>query len=392
MAAVTTQGSNQSKTIGLFDFLKLTNLQHIPLVANGNTIFADGATITFQQPPTGLLSRIFFSITGTITVSGTVTGGTWNTWTPAPFGLVPNMQLVNNQNVQLRSHSLWGFYTWYRERYGIDAYTAGSTTYTSTANAILGIGVPSIIPGAAVTATTYNVALQFVMPIAYNERMETGLLILQNNNINYPLQFRCGALAAGISTTGGSNDLFTGLTGTSLAITNTLSFQATAEIASIPVLPQGYDNTPRSNMFLSVLEQSGPLLQAGTNQIVVPISDTYTMMMFQVINNGAPINSNKISNIQFQYGGNNFKFSDTINSNLGFDYISKKLAPVDGSFIFDMGHVNGLINQRETYGSFNDQRVTGLQVNYNLPTTGFTPTGTNYTNCIYESLRNVTQV
>jgi hypothetical protein len=365
--------TQQPAPFSLDTFLRATN-RYVINVAN-NVAINDNSVIVVPMPQANYLSMIMVTIRGTVTIAGTVTGGTLNAWQsglPFPFGIFKNINFANNSNNLLHNYSLWGLYKWTRFRYGKDFFSA-SNNFSSAGASLTGIGQKPSAPGASVTATTYNIALTMPIPICYNRSLLAGLLNLQGINTTYNLNLTSGTLAGGITATGGSNDLFTGITGTGLSCTSALTLTVDVETCSIPQsLPGGMQ--PPLSLALSMTESASTTAPtSGQNTIQIPNGQLYTSMIFEIYNNGAQVSPANLSNIQMSFGSNIYPVQQSMSANLGMDYwAGKGITMPDGVFGFDLGMRLGEVNRRDMYDGIDGTDVTALQVNYNLPT-GFTP-------------------
>jgi hypothetical protein len=184
--------------------------------------YVDGNTSSWTLPQVGLGHMIWMVVNASIKVEGTITDGTFKGYPdPSPLSIIKRVRFGSNTSLSIRNLSGWNLYKWIRYRTGIDTLsTDGNALFSSDPNTALGVNntTSNIVPGADVAAKTYNCNFLLPMPISYNEQGETGLIVLQQNSVFYKLDIDWGQIAGGISATGGTNDLFTGLTGTDIKI------------------------------------------------------------------------------------------------------------------------------------------------------------------------------
>lgn len=362
----------------------------------GARAHVDGGNISWTLPQFGLLSKLMLTVYGTITVAGTVTSGTFqNRPNPAPFVLGKQLRFYNNQSVFVRNHSLWGGYKWLRSRYGVDPFgglTSGSLSTFNNAmvgNSALASapgGTPSNpLPASNIAAGTYNIAMSFAIPIAYNNRLSTGALNLQSNSILYTLSLDTAQIASGISATGGTNDLFNALVGTGLSVTSNLTWTLNGEIFTIPA---GHE--PNESMVMTVQELTKSPLIAGENYLDLPNADIYTMMIAELYNAGAPVDPRTITETQFRYSGGTRRYdADPICQNAQFLY-EHGIPQIDGVTAYDLGIRNGIVEQRDLFDGFNSASVTNAQIAITLPGT-FAASGNNGITVLSETLKSATQ-
>lgn len=377
---------SQQVPFSLNEFLKRTQPNINPMYAQ--SAWTDGGNQVFNLPLAGLGSCMMLRVTASITVAGTVTGGTFaNLPYPAPFSILKGVTLSSNANLSIINLTGYDLYTWLRERYGLDMFsTTASAAFMSSNNvSALGFGTPSIVPGAAITAQTYNVTFTVPIPIAYNRKGAAALLFLQSKTIQYQLGIAYGQITGGISATGGSNDLFAGLTGTGLSVTASVS--ATCEIETL-LIPSNY--APPTSYFMSVISTVYSPLIPGFNPINIPSNDEITMLIAQLYNNSAAVSYANVSGVILSYALNKQKYNQIVPNKQGWDYWLKGLVPQDGTYTFDEGIRNGLKTQRDTFDSIQDNIVTGLQLQFQV-NPSLSVTGNSGIRLITESLRYFNQ-
>lgn len=352
--------------------------------------YKDGQTTSYQLPQAGLAYMLWVIVQGTITVAGTVTGGTIANYpNPAPYALIKRVKFGNNNSFNMRDFTGWGWYKWLRWRYGLDPLSSGATVNFSANNtAAMGLtGAGRPVAGANVAATTYNVNLMLPLPIAYNQSGELGLIVLQQNSTFYSVQIDWGQVTTGIGATGGSNDFFTGVTGTGLtvtaAITATVGLEFFEAIKGVGALV---------SMFMQVNEQNNGALVNGENTIRLPANDFYTAFQVEVLNNGAPVAVANIQNPTFMHSGAIYDIQDDYLVNLARNYFQHRNVPPDGTITYDFGLRRGIIDRRDTIDMFDNSNITDAVVKFTLPGSGtLTLTGLNQSSVVMESLRYIDQ-
>jgi hypothetical protein len=350
--------------------------------------YVDNGTQSWQLPSAGLGSTLYFHILGTVTVAGTVTSGTFKKGAaPAPWSLIKRMQFGSNNAFNMRSLSGWAWYKWVRARYGIDPTASVGVTYSANTTAALGLtGSTRITPGANIAAQAYQVNLCLPMPLAYNDAAETGLIVLQLNNTFYNVTIDWGQITGGISATGGSNDFFASLVGTSLVITSSIT--TTISLDWFEALP-GVDDL--ISLFMSVSEFTQNSLQNGTNTVKLPPNDYYTLLMMEVINNGDVLAVANIGNPTFLHSGNVYDLQEDYYTHLTKYYYKHGIPPQDSLITYDFGIRRGLLSRRDAIDAFDNQNITDAQMRFDLPA-ALSITGTNQVSILLESLRYIEQV
>lgn len=367
-------------------FLQATKAKTVK-VATGQA-WLENQTQTWNLPQAGLLSCLWVLVTGSITVAGTVTSGTWKGYpSPAPFGLIRRMRFGSNNSFNLRDLSGWNWYKWIRYRYGVDPLTYTATSkFSSAAQAAIGNNVSTMpVSGANIATGTFAVTLGLPIPIAYNKAAENGLIVLQTNQTVYSLSIDWGTVTSGISGTGGTNDLFQTLVGTSLVIT--ASFTTTIAMDWYEPI-NGIDNL--ISAFMSVNDQTFVGLATGENIIAPPQNDFYTMILMEVINNGLPVAPANLQNVVWGYAGNVYDFQDEGAMRMLRSFYDHTLVPMDGVMDFDLGLRRAQPQRRDTFDGFNNLNVTDLKLRFTLPSS-LTLTGTQQVNLVMEALRYLDQ-
>lgn len=356
-----------------------------------STPYLDGQTSTIAMNQSGLLETVWFTASGTVAVGGTVTSGTFATYpNPAPFSIIRRMRFTSNQAQNLRDMSGWSWYKWARYRTGMDFLTLDSGIKFST-NTLAAIGTNltnPIVNGANIVAQTYNVAISMPVPIAYNHAAQKGLLVLQVNTLTYNLQIDWGRITGGMGPTGGSNDLFTSLVGTSLTYTVNLNYWVSMDWYQPPIAG---NLSKLIDMVMVCSDQVFPVLNTGDNIFKPPSNDFYTMVLLEFVNNGAPIAVANLQMLQWAYGGIVYDvFNDYQPEITKYAYLHQ-MPGMDGVIPFDLGFTKGNWLVRDTFQAFNDQNVTDLTIHVTLPGT-LTITAPSQCTGVFESLRQMTQV
>lgn len=374
------------------DFLHMTKAKRA-FVQNNGAAYRDGAQQVFQLPQAGFAETLWISVQGTIVVGGTISSGTFNSYgqgTPAPWSIFRRIQLASNNGLTLRDIDGWSWYKWIRYRYGFDPMKTVAVNYSTNTLASLGInqGSGAIVAGANVTATTYTFNTNLPMPMAYNQAAEAGLISLQNNNTIYQLTITWGQVTGNIGSTGGSNDLFNALVGTSVTVTATINTYVELEFWEVPNLPSNLSLGVLMSQFVSVTSSSITGLVTGNNQIKPPTNDLYTLILTEWFNNGATIAPANLQNPLFTHSNNQYDQVDVNYPYMARDlYMHQGLPGMDGVIAWDMGLRRGSLVRRDTIDAFNDRQITNMTLQVTIPST-LSITGANGIYIVYEVLNN----
>jgi hypothetical protein len=366
-------------------FLQRTQFRTISVVEN--VPYTDGQTQRIEIPASGLGHFILLQVRGTVTVAGSVSGGTFKSYpAPVPYGLLKRIQFGNNNAFNMVDMSGWAMAKYARARYAFDPYSAQNQSRFSNVNlGALGCS-GQITPGGNVTAQTYSVNFTIPIPLSYNNRGEKGLIILQSSATKYTLVLDWEQITGGITATGGTNGLFNALTGTGLSVTSNIQVSVLLEYAEfVPGADAILD------MFVSRTSQvKAPLIQ-GQNEIILNQSlDFLTMMQVEIVNNGTVVDTNTtISQVNLQHNGNIFDVRTTGHLlNARNFYASNGAIPQDGTLTIDLGRRNGLPEQRDLYDAMDIGKVTDAKLQF---TYSSAPTGVNQIESWFESIRYLAQ-
>lgn len=364
-------------------------------VSSGNN-YADGGTTRSNLQQTGLLDRMVLYVACTVVVAGTVTGGTFNGFAqgnPAPWSILKQVTFGSNNGINMRTCSGWSLYKWVRKRYQTDPMKCTAVNYSTNTLAALGLnqGSSNIVAGANVAAGTYTFIVALPIDGAYNQTAERGLLSMQNGNIIYTLGIQWGQVSGGISATGGSNDLFNGLTGTGLSVTPTIQYYVAQDIWMVPVYDQTkYTMSYLQGEFVGLTDGIQTPLNTGNVLFKPPQNDLYTGIGLEYINNGAPMTPAQLQNPQWSYAGAVYPYVDDTYPFLVRNFFEGQIPDVDGNLWYDLGMRRGERLRRDTIDAFNDQTITNLSIQVTIPNT-VTITGVNQINYVLETLTQFAQ-
>jgi hypothetical protein len=389
MSAPAAQQNNSPQAITPVQFLKASKPKTVR-IASGLP-YVDGLTQSFPMPQSGLLETIWINIAGTVTVTGTVTSGTFQSYpNPAPFSIIRRIRFGSNNSFNLRDISGWSWYKWIRYRTGID-YLTNQSGIKFSANTLTVIGTNlsnSIVNGANVVAQTYNVGIAMPMPIAYNHMAQAGLIVLAINAVIYSVQIDWGRITGGIGATGGTNDLFNTLVGTGLTVTASISTFMGIDWFEPP---RNVNLNQLINMFMQVTDQTFTPLTSNDNVFQPPPNDFYTLLLFELVNNGAAITLANLQAIQWQYAGSVYDYLDDSQIKAVKSSFQHDIPGMDGVIDFDFGLRGGVFAQRDVFDAFNNMSVTDLKVHVTIPSS-VAITGLNQCSAVFESLRLVRQL
>ena len=393
MAASAAAANNQQVFLTAEQFLRMTKPKSVKVATA--IPYVDGGRSTFRLPQSGLAQTLWLCIQAqfVLTAAGGVASGTWAGWpNPAPFSIIRRMRFGSNNAFNMRDLSGWSLYKWIKARTGIDPYPNEPVadprrSFSVVNDRLLGKAmVNAVVPGANIGAATatYLANLCVPIPIGYNNAGEQGLLVLQQNSTFYDLTIDWGTLAIAAGTAGPTtNDLVTALTLTAgtmalvPTITATIGLDWFEPVAGIGKL---------ISMFMSVSDMTVTPIVQGENIVRPPVNDYYTMLLLEVVNNGAVLPPTSLSNLIFQHSGNVY---DLLVRLAKETYLHSGMSPTDGSIHWDLGLRRGNLLRRDTLDAFDDMNITDLQLRF---TNATAIAGVNGAYLVMESLRYIRQV
>jgi hypothetical protein len=335
-------------------------------------------------PQNGLGHRLILNVKFNVTLAGT-NGGTWKGWpNPAPFSLLQRVRFGNNSAVNLLDLSGWNLHRRSVNRTGIDPFNLAND-FGATITADIG-NLPKK-GGDALTNATFDFAMTFIIPLSYNDAGDQGLLVLASNSNFFDLTIDWADPTSGITTAGGSNDLFDAMTSgaSNAAVTvNSCTYSVGLEFFDLP--SNLNDLGMLRALYMNCYDRQDTTVHAGDNTTILPSDDFYTMVLCELINNEAPVDlATYVSNVQWRHSGVIVDYSDSpITRAIDLAY-KHRVAPFDGEFGWDFGMRRGVIGRRDTVDMFNASQVTQTEIKYTLDS-GLSLTNPQL-NTIVESLR-----
>lgn len=276
-----------------------------PMVTN-KTIAGAGATDPLRVTQTGIVATLLLKVVGSVTITpGTGTVASTYKW---PYDIIRALRVTANGQSNLVNCS--GRWLKARELMRNEDLTdssvpqniGGAYPGTSRTNSTLSMrneawGVGQQVTG--ISAGTYNFELQFVVPLAFDERTLIGAIFAQTAST----ELQCDIDWAPVS------DIFT-LTGNATAsYTGTVTMEGV--VYSIPEV-NGDIIVPNLAAFHSMIMGRSPSVVTGDNEYELPGQGVGRQLMrlaFSVYNGtypGAPlpINRTNFGQVGWRFGGN----------------------------------------------------------------------------------------
>lgn len=360
----------------------------------GSQAIVDGATLSWQLPPTGLLHRIWVTVTLSVTIAGTVTGGTWQNRPPVPYTAINNISFGNNSATLIRNVSGWGNYKYERAVCIEDVFDplgAGvAYSFSNATQLLLGTtGGSRPTAGAAIAAGTFTFNHTFPISLSISNAAELGLIVLQQDQSYWTLAIQMGTLISNLSATGGTSALVNALAGTGLSYSIAAGSNITVGIDYFdPLDPTQWDYSQLLSHYVQVTEMSqAPII--GNNIITIPKLDVLSVIINEVINNNAPVADANLTALSVQYAGSQVAYADQKGTlNTKYMWAHGGVPPIDGTWVYDMGQRKGIPGRRDAMDGIDNSKITGLQCVYTLSGVALTNAIQNTT---MEAIRPITQ-
>lgn len=357
----------------------------------GTQNIVDGGTITYTLPQNGLMHTLYVTIALTVTITGTVTSGTWSNRPAAPFSALSAIQVTNNANLYVRNISGWGNYLWNRACGVIaaqDAFSDGNQDAFSTVNGgLLGVtGASRPVAGANLAAGTFTFNMSFPIQFPLNKAGDDGLIVLQQSQSYWYLYLQFATLVSNLGATGGTSSIINTLVGTGLSYA--ISGTVTVGLYYWDIVRPDYFDYSQLLKNYTQVNETFMTPATGVNIIQPPRNDTYVLFINEVVDNGAAVNgSSRLTQLQLSYAGAIIGYSDQYVSLANKYYWDHQALPVDGTWAYDFRLTRGLPGKPDMLAGINNQKITDLLMNFTLSGATTNP----QTRTVMGSVRPITQ-
>ena len=294
-----------------------------------------GSTDTIPILQTGVLSGLMIQLTGQVVVTvGTGTVATTARW---PYDLIracrftangqSNLINCHGWKLKLREIMARGDYSDRGVVKGIGGASPGTQVNQGTLsgnNELWGLG--QNVTAIAGAPTTYNFALEWYVPVAFDDLTLTGAIFAQTSATDLYLAIDWAPVS----------DLFI-LTGNA-TVAVTASLNVFARLYTIPQAPNGNIIVPDLSTFHSLIESRYTQVALGDNEVRLAgqgVGKQLLRLFGQVWNGSAatpnlapiPINSTNFGNLQWKFGGQDIP--ETWNNGTAHAFRTEQLADSD---------------------------------------------------------------
>jgi hypothetical protein len=263
-----------------------------------------GSTDTISILQTGVLGQLRIQWTGTVVTSGTGTTATTGRW---PYDMARAIRFSANGQSNLMNCRGWKYKV--REMLqrgdlsdrGVVRGIGGASPGTQVNQGTLSLNTESWGMGQNVTAVpngTYNVELEWVVPVAFDQMTLTGAIFAQTSATDLVLAIDWAPLSDLFTFTGNNTAVFAG------------ALNVFATLYTIPQAPTGQIIIPDLSTFHSMIESRYTTVANGDNEIRLAGQGVgkQLLRLFGQTWNGVtsvpvPVNSTNYGSIQWKFGG-----------------------------------------------------------------------------------------
>jgi hypothetical protein len=239
-----------------------------------------GQFVRGDLPQVGYVSKIWVTMFGTIT-TGTAAAGNWSNYFPQ--NIVNSISLRSNEGLEIYRTN--GYSNMLVQQLYHGSYSPGLQTdptgYLATAFGMRTAGIAGPAANTVIaSSTTYNIAATFVIPVAADDRLSAGLLLLQNQATRASLEIGINQLVGNGGINGFGNATATLGTGASISLT----FRPVVEFFAVPADPNSQPNTDFIHRWI---EDTLTYTASGDQIYKVPVNGIISRLIVDVENNGA---------------------------------------------------------------------------------------------------------
>lgn len=325
--------------------------------------FQTGGRLYFDLPKVGLLSRLFVTLDGVMTV--TLNGGTAVLSERKAYNLIKRIRLIANSGASVFDVTGYGTYLintiLRRDAQPDDSFSTAIKSDVYNA-------------GVSAGANTWKFGLE--IPIAINERDPIGLILLQNNatsltlEIEFNPEYALNDVTAPVKVTGSAVASMAGKVG------------VTMEYFTVPRAKEDY---PALNVIHQWLEQQDAIASAGAWNKSLLRGNTYMRMIHYVTLNNA-LSTATIDKLRVLYNQSEVPYTIDRLPQL---FIQRQRYGSDlpkGTFVHDWYMSSGQVGLGTSRDFINSANVTEFQSEITIASGTSVPAGSSFINTITEQL------
>jgi hypothetical protein len=345
------------------------SIQQLPPI-----VYTPNSPVSLQLPQVGYLSKIWINCRVTVTTGATGTYTQTVNPVPTPYGLLKRIRVLTNEGAEIYNTTGYGNYLVQRmQRGGYDPRNP-IASYASTNTGLAVFSVPATMT----TSTQYTFNWNVMIPIAWQESLQAGLILLQNPTNRLTLELTFGdATQQDLITTGGTTPSVT---------VNSALFNPAFEFYAVP--NQAADN-PDTSYVHTILESQDALPGSGDFTYRPALGNIYLNVIQEFINSNARFNPNTdFTQLKLIYAQTQQAYNMTPQEFLARQrYILSGIDLPDGVFFWNFTDGTGLLELSNQRDAIDTSRLTDLSIITSIsPNTTVTPGSTTYVREIREML------
>lgn len=299
-----------------------------------------------QIAPVGLLSKIIIPIIISFTTGANPPSNLTDNDIPSPFGLVRRIVLRANEGAEIYNTSWWGNYLISRTmRDGFD-YRNPSPSYDSLANASRVFNLPAVYAA----NTTYTVVCPIVIPVAWAESLQAGLILIQNISTRLTCELTWGDVGVDMLNMAGAS-----------ALTN-VSVQA-QPMLEIYNTPEHLEDYPDLSMVRVILDETEQLTTTGDYNFRPPLGNIYMQVIQHFTNNKVSMTPADFTRLRLAYAQTQQMYNITPEQQLYIQrYRAGNIDFPNGVWWWNFIFGSGLLEVPNTRDVIDTSRLTDLSI------------------------------
>lgn len=326
--------------------------------------YIKGGRLYFKLPSVGLLSRLFLTVKGTMTV----TNGTGSTTLSDRLGvnLIKRIKVIANSGTAIYDVSGYGTYL-------INSIQRKNEIPNMSPNPS---GYNDLVYNTPIENGDNDWVFTLEVPIAINEKDPIGLILLQNDATQITLEVE-------FNDEYGANNIISPIVATGNAVT---SFVGNVScMMEYFTVPREKENYPSLNVLHQWLEQYESITSAGEFTKQLQRGNTY-MRLMHYLTLGNALNTESIDKLKIVYNQSETPYTLDATHQLYLQRMRYGQDLQKGTFVHDWYMSNGLVGLGNSRDFINSANVTEFQSIFNIASGTAVPAGQSFVNTLTEQL------
>lgn len=336
-----------------------TKSQYIPVGFNNATrqSFIQGNPFRYspnqsdqqQLSPVGFLSKIIIPIVVKFTTGANPPTNLTANDVPSPYGLIRRLSVRANEGAEIYNTSGWGNYLISRTMRDAFDYRNPQPSYGS-ANSSAGV---FNLPASYAANTAYTIRFPLIIPIAWAESLQAGLVLIQNVSTRLTTEIQWGDV---------TTDMLN-MTGATAIDPATVSVQA-QPMLEIFNTPEHIEDYPDMSMVRVILDETSPLTTTGDFNYRPNLGNVYMQVLQHFTNNKVSMNPlTDFTSLRLNYMQTQQMYAITPAQQLFIQsYRQGNMSLPDGVWWWDFVFGSGLLEVPNTRDVLDTSQVTDLSI------------------------------